>query len=264
MTALRYVGRTSILESMEPSVPRLNSVAAAAVAIAYLLAWPGTAHAKAADSRAQAPQSAFVLSRVDGDPCSRIPILRIGRAQATTVLVLIPGYGAGAGLFRATARDLVSNSADLQVWLPERREQNLIVAGNSSSKHGCSIATANPSSWGLKATLGDLRRVIAEASNRGRRRIVLGGHSWGATEALTYAAWDFDGRAGYRDLAGLLLIDGGVHDSFAGEGIRYRLTQEQAALRLKKIKSDSPFDNILSQLVGSNAPESAGRTYKAA
>jgi hypothetical protein len=39
---------------------------------------------------------------------------------------------------------------------------------------------------------------------------VLGGHSRGASSVVSYAAWDFDGRPGYRDLDGMVLIDGGL------------------------------------------------------
>ena len=38
----------------------------------------------------------------------------------------------------------------------------------------------------------------------------LGGHSAGASTAVAYAAWDFAGRPGFRDLSGLVLIDGGL------------------------------------------------------
>jgi pimeloyl-ACP methyl ester carboxylesterase len=70
----------------------------------------------------------------------------------------------------------------------------------------------------------------------------LGGHSWGATTALAYAAWDFNGHPGYRDLSGLVLLDGGVHDAFAGEGDTYRLTTDQAAAWLKRISEGEVFD----------------------
>ena len=38
---------------------------------------------------------------------------------------------------------------------------------------------------------------------------VVGGHSLGGTVVTAYATWDFDGRAGAADLAGLVFIDGG-------------------------------------------------------
>ena len=63
--------------------------------------------------------------------------------------------------------------------------------------------------WGLKLQLADLRSVIRLA-RAGGRRVILGGHSAGASTAVAYAAWDFRGRPGYRDLDGLVLIDGGL------------------------------------------------------
>ena len=54
--------------------------------------------------------------------------------------------------------------------------------------------------WGLKLALGDLRRVIRRARDGGRRKVILGGHSLGASTAVAYAAWDFTGHAGYRDV----------------------------------------------------------------
>jgi pimeloyl-ACP methyl ester carboxylesterase len=196
------------------------------------------------------------------DPCSRISVQVFGDRRAETVLVLVPAYGAGAGLLTVVARELAGAVPKLQVWLPERREQNLIAQASGDAK-GCTAATANIGSWGLATTLGDLRRVVRSASAHGHRKALLGGHSWGATEALMYAAWDFDGRAGYRDLSGLLLIDGGTHDSFAGEGLRYRVTREQAEHRLAEIDR-TPIDNRLSQLVGSAEPAVGGRFYRAA
>jgi hypothetical protein len=39
--------------------------------------------------------------------------------------------------------------------------------------------------------------------------VILGGHSLGGSEAALYAAWDFAGHAGYKDIAGIVGIDGG-------------------------------------------------------
>lgn len=79
-------------------------------------------------------------------------------------------------------------------------------------------ASAFVADRGLTRTLSDLRAVVQAAAAGGRHRVVLGGHSWGATTALAYAASDFGGSAGHRDLSGLVLIDGGVHGAFAGGG----------------------------------------------
>ena len=44
--------------------------------------------------------------------------------------------------------------------------------------------------WGLKLALEDLRAVVKRA-RRGGRKVILGGHSLGASMAVAYAAWDF-------------------------------------------------------------------------
>jgi pimeloyl-ACP methyl ester carboxylesterase len=136
------------------------------------------------------------------------------------------------------------------VWAVDRREQDLadlsgFHGGDPDRAAACYLgdhyrsqtAQSAPylADWGLSVTLADLRRVVLAARDGGRRQVVLGGHSWGASTALAYAGWDFDGRAGYRDLSGLVLIDGGVHDAFAGEGDVYRLSARDAADRLAKI-----------------------------
>lgn len=81
--------------------------------------------------------------------------------------------------------------------------------------------------WGLKVAIDDLHAVVQRArraprgsrsrsgaSGSGRaarpRRVILGGHSLGGSVAGIYAAWEFGGRAGARDLAGLVEIDGGA------------------------------------------------------
>jgi hypothetical protein len=61
--------------------------------------------------------------------------------------------------------------------------------------------------WGMRVEVEDLRRVVA-AARRGGRRVVLGGHSLGGSITTAYATWDFGGRPGARDLAGLVYIDG--------------------------------------------------------
>jgi hypothetical protein len=63
--------------------------------------------------------------------------------------------------------------------------------------------------WGLRLLLGDLHQVIRKARAHGRR-VILGGIGLGASLAEAYAAWDFGGRAGHRELAALVLIDGGL------------------------------------------------------
>ena len=76
----------------------------------------------------------------------------------------------------------------------------------------------------------------------------LGGHSAGASTAVAYAAWDFGGRPGYRDLDGLVLIDGGLLGSFASADLA-RAKRELADIRTGKVFLD---------LLGTGAPEING------
>jgi hypothetical protein len=86
--------------------------------------------------------------------------------------------------------------------------------------------------------LNDLRRVIARA-RRGGRRVLLGGHSAGASAAVAYAAWDFGGRAGFRDLDGLVLVDGGMLGTFT---VRTLTSVERA---LADIRTKGPWTDLL-------------------
>ena len=67
--------------------------------------------------------------------------------------------------------------------------------------------------WGMKVNLEDTRRVVLDAK-KGGRTVILGGHSLGASFAAAYAAWDFNGTPGYKDIAGIVAIDGGLLGSF--------------------------------------------------
>jgi hypothetical protein len=78
--------------------------------------------------------------------------------------------------------------------------------------------------------------------------VILGGHSAGASTAVAYAAWDFGGRAGYGDLDGLVLIDGGLLGSFASADLA-RAKQELADIRTGKVFLD---------LLGFGIPEVSG------
>ena len=150
-------------------------------------------------------------------------------AGARTVLILTPGKYSGAGVFTLVARDLVARVPSVQVWAVDRREQamedhSVMAAGNADQAldyyvHGASVdgRTFRPPAvtevgymgrWGLARVVADLHAVVRRARASGRR-VVLGGYSLGASVAEAYACWDFGGRAGARDLAGLVLIDGG-------------------------------------------------------
>jgi hypothetical protein len=90
--------------------------------------------------------------------------------------------------------------------------------------------------WGMRVAVEDLRRVI-DAARRGGRHVVLGGHSLGATIAVAYATWDFNGRAGARDLDGLVLIDGG--------GGAAPPAPADARKQLSDLRAGSPFLDLV-------------------
>lgn len=159
---------------------------------------------------------------------------------ARAIVVAMPGFLGGAGSFDGLARALVRRglsdpSAVTEVWAIDRRA-NLL-----EDTHGSDVAEVRKdpswarryyydgeavegktfagfldqsdagylSEWGLATTLGDLRAVLARVPADERKgRVVLLGHSLGATLVESYAAWDFDGARGLDDLAALVLVDG--------------------------------------------------------
>ncbi|WP_202919286.1 hypothetical protein [Saccharothrix deserti] len=198
-----------------------------------------------------------------------VRVLQVGPPAAETVLVLVPGQFGAANDFRLLARDLVAAVPGLQVWAFDRREQGLadLTGFTTPDPIGYYLddhyrtqdpaASAFVADWGLARTLSDLRAVVHAAAAGGRRRVVLGGHSWGATTTLAYAAWDFGGRAGYRDLSGLVLIDGGVHGAFVGGGYDPDISPERVRERLTAVSAGAVFDMSLAATgLGSRAESS--------
>ena len=103
--------------------------------------------------------------------------------------------------------------------------------------------------WGMKTALNDARAVIKEARGpKKKTEVWLGGHSLGASLTAAYAAWDFDGKPGFKDVEGLVLIDGGLLGSFDG------FTLEEAQDAIEALETSNPFSDLL----GIGIPESAG------
>ena len=204
----------------------------------------------------------------------RIRVIEQGPRDARNVLVLVPGTAGGAAYFRPVARDIVKRLPGWRVWSVDRRENLLedhtvldrALAGKASLRdlfryylewlgdpsvtpHFAPVADADvpfARRWGMGVAIRDLRRVV-KAARRGGNRVVLGGHSLGGTIAVAYATWDFDGRAGARDLAGLVLIDGGSSGTAT-------LTRDGAQQQLAQMQTGSPFID----LTGLGLPWSAG------
>ena len=169
-----------------------------------------------------------VRYRVDSDP----------PRPARAVAVLMPGFLGGASSYDPMARALVRRSTAndaYEAWAIDRRS-NLL-----EDHHGLDVAEVRKdpeiamryyfesepaegktfggfvgqgeldfaSEWGLATTIGDLRKVIELVPQSERKsRVFLVGHSLGASISEEYAAWDFDGAAGFSELAGLVLVDG--------------------------------------------------------
>jgi hypothetical protein len=183
----------------------------------------------------------------------RVFVLKLippGRA-ATRVLVLAPGTNGGAGGVLPVAREIVKRVPRLEVWIVDRREQafedtSVFKTGDPQQAQDYYLGFQYKrvdgndvkfvADWGLKLQLSDLHSVVRRAAADGRS-VILGGHSAGASTAVAYAAWDFHGRPGYRDLDGLVLIDGGLLGSFDSAGLA-RAKAELADIRTGKVFLD--------------------------
>ena len=236
--------------------------------VALAMGATGTAKAASAGGRPSQPSRATIPELYTAIPVApgggptttdRVHVLKIGPRNAATVLVLVPGMFGAANDFRLMARDLVAAVPGVQVWAVDRREENLsdrtgFGRPDPASSDPASYyldghyrsqdpdASAFAGKWGLALTLDDLRAVVLAARAGGSRRVVLGGHSWGAASALAYAAWDFAGHPGFRDLAGLAVIDGGVLGAFDGTGTPVQDSPEEVRQRLAAIDGGAVFD----------------------
>lgn len=229
------------------------------------LSWPAAAGAQSEQVFSVEGVNAAGPAKYD-----RVMVRRIGSPTAENVLVLVPGFIGGAADFAQLGRDLVKRVPDLQVWALDRRsnalEDTSVFATGDPDKafdyylnfkevegrkftpvDGKKDATF-ARDWGLEVALEDLRRVVLRARSAGKRKVILGGHSLGASTAVIYATWDFGGRPGYRDVEGLVLIDGGALGTFAVP------TLARVKRVLKEIDAGDPFADLL----GLGLPWAAG------
>ena len=231
------------------------------VAVLFLLA--------AAPVRA-AERGPVVVKGADGPGPARYDKVRLiesGPRSAKHVLVLMPGTLGSAGNTALVGDELARRLKTWQVWSIARRETLLedhamldrLLAGKATIQQafdyylgwlGAPYPIADhikvpadadvpfARQWGMATAVGDLRRVIALA-RKGGRRVVLGGHSLGASIAQAYAEWDFNGRPGAKDLEALVLIDGG-----AGLTANTVTTRSQAEQLLADNAQKSPFADL--------------------
>jgi pimeloyl-ACP methyl ester carboxylesterase len=194
----------------------------------------------------------------------KVGVLKQGKSSAKNVLVLVPGTSGSSGYFRQMADAIIKKAPDWQVWSVERRE-NLLEDHSMSQKVLNGTATVDEMfdyylgwigststaphfepvkdtdvafarQWGMEVAVEDIRVVIKQA-NRGGRKVVLGGHSLGGSIVGAYASWDFDGKAGAKDLDGLVMIDGGTGKGTAG-------TAAEAEKALQDLEGKSPFIDL--------------------
>ncbi|HYI19426.1 MAG TPA: hypothetical protein VD836_12000 [Solirubrobacteraceae bacterium] len=216
-----------------------------------------------------APAAAGTVRTIPGAPgpgpakYDRVLIEKFGPASADRVLVLVPGTQGGAGDYAFLGPEIVERVPGLQVWATDRRSHLLedttgfdtgsadeafrYYLGGGGFAPPADEETGWAREWGLDLALRDLRRVVERAA-KGGRTVILGGHSLGASEAVAYAAWDFGGKPGWKDLDGLVLIDGGLRGTFDAADL------EQAEARLAEIEAGSPWLDLL----GAGVPWAAG------
>jgi pimeloyl-ACP methyl ester carboxylesterase len=200
----------------------------------------------------------------------KVGVIKIGPSRAKNVLVLEPGLSAGGAYFVPLAKWIVAKTRGWQVWSVERRENlledqselNLAKDGKATAKQLFDYYLgylADPSikhhfqpipastfakQWGMNVAIQDLHRVIKAAKTLGGK-VVLGGHSLGGSVVTAYATWNFNGRAGADDLAGLVYIDGG--------SFRTPVTPQAATQELQNLRTGSPwlsFGGIVAPLAG--------------
>jgi hypothetical protein len=202
----------------------------------------------------------------------RVGVIKVGPKGAKNVLVLMPGTSAGGGYFVPLAQWLVTRVKGWQVWSVERRENQLedesvldkaktgqatpqqlfdyylgsITNPSIRSKFHAVADSSVPFArdWGMNVTIEDLKRVITAARTLDGK-VVLGGHSLGGAVVDAYATWDFNGRAGAKDLSGLVFIDGGSNPT--------PVTPQQATGSLQTLANGTPwlaFGGIPAPLLG--------------
>jgi len=199
-------------------------------------------------------------------------VRRFGSPNASKVLVLVPGDLAGAADFNIVGPYLAAHVPGLQVWAEMRREGAL--EDNSvllKALHGTATLQDafnyylgwldNPAisphyqplnakqygfvdQWGLNVAMEDLHAVILKARDHGHRTVILGGHSLGGAEAAIYPTWDFGGRGGYQDIAGIVGIDGGALGGVGGNPASIT-TVPQAQAALQTLVTKGPWQDLL-------------------
>lgn len=227
----------------------------------------GLAMAAPAGAKTSVAFKAYKVGSLPGTPAkyNKVFVTKYGSPKAKKVLVLIPGTNGGAGNFSIVGPELARQVPGLQVWAMDRRTQALedtsmmrkAAAGKATAQQLIDYYLpgtkqqykphepkdfAFMKNWGMKMQVEDARVVIRQAA-KGGRKVILGGHSLGASMAAAYATWDFNGKAGYRDIRGIVAIDGGLSSTVSPN---YDTTEKaQAAVDNLDPAKDGPWGNLL-------------------
>jgi hypothetical protein len=203
--------------------------------------------------------------RAPGTPprYNKVGILQLGPPRAKNVLIFTDGGTLGGTAYIAPiARTLLSRISGWQIWSVENRsnlleDQSMIdrlkegkasiqqaydyyggwLADPSITSHirlipNSEVAFAKR--WGILVEVNDLRRVVTAAKRLGGR-VVMAGHSFGGVGATAYATWDFQGKPGANDLAGL------VYDDNSSEPTTLTATEAKSSLATLDEPSSSPW-----------------------
>jgi len=238
-------------------------VVATLVLLAAVFLVAGSAHAAQLDGKRVTIQGA----RAPGPKrLDKVFLRKYGPSEAKTVLILTPGSPGSQGNYARLAPWLVQRVPGLAVWAVDRRSNALedisvfklgdamksldyYLLGGKVDGHTFKPVTQRQApyirKWGADVAFNDLHRVVQMARRQGRR-VILGGHSAGAVTVPAYATWSFHGHPGYKQLAGMLQIDGaefGAFDKYL-KGTPYAppyMTRKQAKKGLAKHDRMSEF-----------------------
>src|SRR5205807_202742 len=97
--------------------------------------------------------------------------------------------------------------------------------------------------------------IVIRAARHLGGKVVLSGHSLGGALVTAYATWNFAGRPGGDDLAGLVFDDGA---SFRSAVSRTKAAQDLAAL---KAPNASPWGGVSSPSMRTKAKASPRRRH---
>lgn len=229
----------------------------------------GLALAAPAGAKTPVAFTTYTVGNLPDTPATynRVFVTKYGSSKAKKVLVLIPGTNGGAGNFSVIGPELARQVPGLQVWAMDRRTQALedtsmmkkAATGKANAKQLLEYYLPGAKQqfkpheakdfqfmkhWGMQMQLEDAR-VVIQAAAKGGRTVILGGHSLGASMAAAYAAWDFNGSPGYKDIAGIVAIDGGLLGSFDSSDTAEKAESDLAKLNVTPENPDGPWANLL-------------------